>query len=77
MLPCDRLQDHRSEDALAELAAWMAWLADEGRDSVVVLGHSRGAGQVARFAASAGTPGPAGLVLVAPAVRDAGSEASG
>ena len=68
MFPCDALHDHRLEDAPGELAAWMRWLADEDRDSVLVLGHSRGAGQVARFAAAGPTPGPSGLILVAPAV---------
>jgi alpha-beta hydrolase superfamily lysophospholipase len=72
MFPCGALQDHRQEDALAELTVWMRWLAGEGRASVLLLGHSRGAGQVARFAASGATPDPTGLILVAPAVVEAG-----
>jgi pimeloyl-ACP methyl ester carboxylesterase len=68
MFPCDALQDHRQDDALDELAAWMRWLEEKGRSDVVILGHSRGAGQVAAYAATGEGPTPMGLVLVAPAV---------
>lgn len=72
MFPCDSLHDHRQDGALGELAAWMNWLEERGRSDVVILGHSRGAGQVAAYAATGDGPAPVGLVLVAPAVRAPG-----
>lgn len=72
MFPCDALHDHGERDALDELSAWMRWLAEQGRVQTLMLAHSRGAGQVAAFAASGAEPAPAGLILVAPTVRGAG-----
>ena len=72
MFPCDSLHDHRQVDALDELAAWMRWLEGKGRSDILILGHSRGAGQVAAYAVTGGGPAPTGLVLVAPAVLDPG-----
>lgn len=60
---------HRAEDALDELDTWIAWLEEQGADRVILLGHSRGANQVARYAAAkTGSEGLliGGTILLAP-----------
>jgi pimeloyl-ACP methyl ester carboxylesterase len=71
MLACDQTQRHRHADAIAELATWVSWLEDQGRQSFLLLGHSRGTNQVARYATTESQVSPAGLILVAPPVWDA------
>jgi len=67
MFDCRSPHRHQHGDAVPELAAWIRWLAENGRQDIVLLGHSRGTNQVARFAV--GTPGEvSALVLVAPTV---------
>lgn len=56
MLPCDQTHRHRQDDAIEELAAWSRWLKAQGARSIVLLGHSRGGAQVARYAALAMSP---------------------
>jgi len=76
MFDCQSPHRHRHGDAVEELTAWAGWLADNGRPNLILLGHSRGTNQVARFAAVA--PGLVrGMVLVAPSVyRPGGSDLS-
>ncbi len=76
MLDCGVVHRHRHEDAVEELAAWFRWLEGRDRRDVVLLGHSRGTNQVARYAASQDLPAPKGLVLVAPGIRDADAMAA-
>ncbi len=66
MFDCGAVHRHAHAGALGELEAWTSWLRENGRDSIVLLGHSRATNQVSRYAAS--TEGPLGLVLVAPGV---------
>lgn len=68
MFDCAAEHRHAHADALGELEAWMSWLQQNGRDSIVLLGHSRATNQVARYATSGTPPTPLGLVLVAPGV---------
>lgn len=76
MFDCSAPHRHRHGDAVGELAAWVRWLAENGRSHVVLLGHSRGTNQVARFAVTASGQGLP-IVLVAPSVyRPGGSELS-
>lgn len=70
MFDCAAVHRHAHADALGELRAWMSWLQKSGRQSVILLGHSRATNQVTRYAASGGPPRPAALVLVAPGVWD-------
>lgn len=66
MFACERQHDHRSGDALEEIGAWMAWLEERGVTSPALIGHSRGAQQIASYALST-PPRPASrLVLIAP-----------
>ena len=71
MFACDQIQRHGHTDAIAELAAWARWLGNQGRQSFLLLGHSRGTNQVARYATAEGQISPSGLILVAPSVWDA------
>lgn len=67
MYDCAVPHRHRHGDALAEIDAWLDWLADQGRDRVVLLGHSRGGAQAALYLAEHDRPEVAGGVLLAPA----------
>jgi pimeloyl-ACP methyl ester carboxylesterase len=71
MLDCGVEHRHRHGDAVGELAAWFRWLEERDRRDILLLGHSRGTNQVARYAVTRDLPAPKGLVLVAPGVRDA------
>ena len=75
MYPCDARHQHLAGDAAAELAAWRAWLNDRGVTRVVLLGHSRGALQMAAFAADAEPSAAEALVLVAPPAPPDGRQA--
>jgi pimeloyl-ACP methyl ester carboxylesterase len=66
MYDCAAEHRHTHTGATGEIAAWMDWLDREGRDGVVLLGHSRGTNQVMRFSARHAPDRAAGVVLVAP-----------
>ena len=70
MLSCDLPQRHKHTDAVTELAVWSGWLEDQGRHSFLLLGHSRGTNQVARYVTTTGLHLPTGVILVAPPVWD-------
>ena len=63
---CEREHDHRSADATDEIGAWIAWLEGRGAKSPTLVGHSRGAQQVASYVASTPKRAANRLVLVAP-----------
>ena len=74
MYPCDAPQRHKLDDALDEIDAWLQWVQPRGVREVVLLGHSLGGNQVARFAAERDRPQLRALVLLAPSTwneRDA------
>lgn len=50
-LPCDAEQTHTMEDADTELGAWLSWLQSMDAGEIVLLGHSRGGNQIARYIA--------------------------
>jgi pimeloyl-ACP methyl ester carboxylesterase len=66
MYDCAVPHRHHHGDAPAEIAAWLDWLAAEGKERVVLMGHSRGGNQVAWTLAEAERPIVAGAVLLAP-----------
>jgi alpha/beta superfamily hydrolase len=68
MFDCAATHRHAHADALGELEAWMSWLQENGRQSILLLGHSRATNQVSRYVAIAGESQPLGLVLVAPGI---------
>lgn len=67
MLDCAATHTHTNTDAVDEIAAWVGWLKARGADSIVILGHSRGGNQVARYQVANGDPAVKRLVLVSPA----------
>ncbi|MBR1139649.1 MULTISPECIES: alpha/beta hydrolase [Bradyrhizobium] len=73
MYDCGRPHDYAPDDAIPEIAAWLSE-ARKTSSRVFVLGHSRGANQVARYLAANSKAAVAGAILLAPAT--AGTEAS-
>jgi dienelactone hydrolase len=75
--PCDSQHSHKMDDASDELSAWVSWLASEGANDIVILGHSRGGNQVARFIVDR-QPDLRAAILIAPSVAaentDVGNE---
>lgn len=66
MYDCAVPHTHRHTDAVDEIGFWLDWLKGHGVQSVVLLGHSRGGNQTARFAASHDDPLIRAVVLIAP-----------
>jgi len=75
MYDCAVPHRHRHTDALEEIGLWRDWLRQQGADKVVLLGHSRGANQTARFAAAHDSAAIRGVILVAPQTWSEGYEA--
>ena len=76
MYDCATPHRHQHTDAVAEIAAWVDWLKGQGAEQIVLLGHSRGGNQTARYAA--GTPDAAvsHVVLMAPQTWESGKAAA-
>ena len=74
---CETPHAHRDGDALDEIGLWLDWLKAEGAERAVLLGHSRGGNQSARFAAERDVPQVKAVVLIAPATWDADKVANG
>ena len=68
--PCDVLHTHRSGDALSEIGAWMDWLSEQGVEQIALMGHSRGANQVAKYSLQNKRSAQV-AILLAPPVSDA------
>lgn len=66
MFSCDLTHTHQHEDAGAEIALWLDWLSDKGAKSVVLIGHSRGAIQVAEYLSNNQDKRIKQAVLIAP-----------
>lgn len=75
MMDCAEPHVHRHEDALDELDAWMGWLRGQGVARVALLGHSRGAAQIAWYVSEHAPEGVEKVVLLAPATFDYGTAA--
>jgi len=73
MYDCATRHDYVTDDAVAEIGAWVA-RARGISERIYLLGHSRGGNQVARYLATGVSPPPAGAVLMAPVT--AGAEAA-
>ncbi|MGC2779725.1 MAG: alpha/beta hydrolase [Bradyrhizobium sp.] len=73
MYDCARDHDYTPDDAIAEIAAWVTE-ARKTSSRVFVLGHSRGANQVARYLISNPKAEIEGAIMLAPST--AGIEAS-
>ena len=66
MYDCNTMHRHTNDDAVAEIGAWLDWLKSQGAKSVALLGHSRGGGQTALYAAEHDNPLLKAVVLLAP-----------
>lgn len=66
MYDCPNPHTHRHTDAVGEISAWVGWLKGQGAERILLLGHSRGGNQAARYAAAQPDPTISQLVLVAP-----------
>ncbi len=66
MYECATPHRHRHTDAVDEIGAWLGWLRGQGVEKVVLLGHSRGGNQTARYAAANPDPSAAKVILLAP-----------
>jgi pimeloyl-ACP methyl ester carboxylesterase len=72
---CAAPHRHTHRQALEELTAWSEWLRGRGAGRIAVLGHSRGANQVAQW--TRGEPDAVvGQVLVAPPAPSPGTSAA-
>lgn len=69
MFDCKNTHSHRYADAANEIGAWMDWLKRQGVKRVTLLGHSRGAGQTALYAAEQDNALVNAVVLLAPDTR--------
>ena len=74
MYDCATPHTHKHTDAVDEIGLWLEWLKKEGVKSVVLLGHSRGGNQTARFAAEHDDAVIKGVILIAPQVWSEGYE---
>lgn len=63
---CSVLQSHTHDDAMAEIDFWAKWLADQGAESVTLMGHSRGANQTAWYSIEQDSDFIKKVILVAP-----------
>ena len=68
--PCDVLHTHRSGDALNEIGAWIDWLTEQGVEQIALMGHSKGANQVAKYVLQDKRSAQV-AILLAPPVSDA------
>lgn len=66
MYECAVTHTHKHTDAVDEIGIWLDWLKEQGVAEVVLLGHSRGGNQTARFAAAHDAEAVQGVILVAP-----------
>lgn len=75
MYDCAVPHTHKHTDAVDEIGTWLDWLKGKGVKEVVLLGHSRGGNQTARFAAAHDSAAISGVILVAPQTWSKGYEA--
>lgn len=69
MFDCGLEQDHRHEDAIDEIDAWVHWLKDKGAPSITVAGHGRGANQAALYAINKLDKAVKRIVLISPLMQ--------
>lgn len=68
---------HLDTDGIAEIGLWVDWLKSQGAAKITVLGHSRGANQVARYASGTADPAVIAAVLVGSPTWQKGKSAEG
>ncbi len=68
MYDCQTSHTHLHTDAVTEIGLWHDWLKKQGVENVILLGHSRGGNQTARYAASINDESVNHVYLLAPQV---------
>lgn len=66
MYDCAVPHTHKHTDAVVEIGLWLDWLKEKGVKRVILLGHSRGGNQTARFASAHDSDMISSVILVAP-----------
>jgi alpha-beta hydrolase superfamily lysophospholipase len=69
MFDCALEQDHRHEDAVEEIAAWVRWLKEKGATAITIAGHGRGANQAALYAINKLDKAVKRVVLISPLMQ--------
>jgi len=69
---CKNTHHHQHTDAADEIDTWMKWLSAQDTQQVVLLGHSRGAGQTALYLSEHNHSLIKGAVLMAPQTSNNG-----
>ena len=72
MFDCNQIHRHQHHDAIAEINVWFNWLTKLGYQNIILLGHSRGAGQAAWFVHEKRPGNLRALVLMAAQTRENG-----
>ncbi|MGD2117251.1 MAG: alpha/beta hydrolase [Chromatiales bacterium] len=70
MYDCATPHTHKHTDAVNEIGAWHQWLKQQGVQKIVLLGHSRGGNQTARYAAAYADDSVQAVFLIAPMTWD-------
>ena len=65
-LDCSQPQRHILDNSVYELAAWVAWLREQGTSQITAVGHSLGANQVMVYVVENRDPEVTHAVLMAP-----------
>ena len=68
MYDCQTPHTHLHTDAVSEIGLWHEWLKKQGVENVVLLGHSRGGNQTARYATSTNDKTISHVYLLAPQI---------
>jgi pimeloyl-ACP methyl ester carboxylesterase len=77
MFDCAQPHRHGNAQAAGEIAAWVDWAAQANAAKIGILGHSRGATQVAYYAAAGKLPASVQkIVLAGPTTFDRGRAAT-
>ena len=76
MYDCKLTHRHRYTDGADEIGVWVDWLKTQGVKRVVLLGHSRGSGQTALYAAERDNALVKAVVLLAPDTRETNDAAA-
>jgi pimeloyl-ACP methyl ester carboxylesterase len=63
---CDGPHRHREQDASSELRRWIDWLEAQGVEDLTLIGHSRGANQIAAYVYESADARVARMILIAP-----------
>lgn len=77
MYDCNIPHRHRHADAVEEIGLWHDWLKQQGVQNIVLLGHSRGGNQTARYALQADDDSISRVYLLAPSTWSDDERSSG